>query len=124
MCACCGKGRLHDFKLWKESRWRLTPESALFADLGFLGIGKLHARSVLPFKAISKHPLTKEQKRHNKAQAAIRVPVEHVNRQCKIFRIVKDTYRGKHRNYGLNWNLVAAINNLKVACRHLSHATP
>lgn len=79
---------------------------------------------MLPFKASKKHPLTKEQKMHNKEQAAIRGPIEHVNRQCKIFRIVKDTYRGKHKNYGLNWNIVAAINNLKVACRHLNQATP
>jgi hypothetical protein len=120
----CGKGRLHDFKLWQNSKWRLTPDAALYGDLGFLGLEKFHAKSMLPFKASKKNPLTKEQKKHNKEQAAIRVPVEHVNRQCKIFRIVKDIYRGKHKNYGLNWNLVAAINNLKRACRHLNLATP
>jgi IS5 family transposase len=103
---------------------RLNPKTALYADLGFKGIDKLHEKSVLPLKSSKKHPLTKEQKEHNREQASIRMPVEHVNRQCKVFRIVKDTYRGKHRNYGLNWNLVAAINNLKMACRHLSQDTP
>ena len=34
-------------------------------------------------------------------------------RRCKIFRIVKDVYRGKHKNYSLTWNLVAALVNLR-----------
>jgi len=110
LCLYCGKGRLHDFKLWKDSQWRLTPDTALYVDLGFLGIDQLHSKSVLPFKASKKHPLTKEQKKHNRKQAAISAPIEHVNRQCKIFRIVKDTYRGKHKNYGLNWNYGAPKN--------------
>ena len=120
----CGKGRLHDFKLWKKSKWHLSPNAALYADLGFLGLDKLHAKAVLPFKASKKHPLTKQQKQHNKQQATARIGAEHVNRKCKIFRIVKDTYRGKHKNFGLNWNLVAAITNLKLACRHFNCATP
>lgn len=115
---------MHDFKLWKKGKIRVGTDTAVYTDLGFLGIVKLHAKSVLPFKPSKKHPLTKEQKNHNREQARIRVPVEHANRQCKIFRIVKDTYRGKHKNYGLNWNLVAAINNLKIGCRHFSQAIP
>jgi len=35
-----------------------------------------------------------------------RILIENVNRQCKIFRIVKDTCRGKHKNYALNWHLI------------------
>lgn len=124
MSVYCGKGRLHDFKLWKKSNWRLSPDSALYADLGFLGIDKLHAKSVLPFKASKKHPLTKEQKKYNTDQASTRIVAEHVNRKCKIFRIAKETYRGKHKNYGLNWNLGAAITDLKLTCRHFNYATP
>lgn len=120
----CGKGRMHDLALWKKGKVRVNPETAIYADLGFKGLDKLHLKTLLPFKASKKHPLTKEQKSHNRQQASQRVAVEHVNRACKLFRIVKDTYRGKHRNFGLNWNLVAAINNLKTSCRHLSYATP
>ena len=118
----CGKE--HDLALWKKGKVRLHPKTAIYADLGFVGLCKLHLKSLLPFKPSKKHPLTKEQKKHNRQQAEVRVPVEHVNRACKKFRIVKDTYRGKHKSYGLNWNLVAAINNLKIACRHLNLATP
>lgn len=120
----CGKGREHDFAIWKKDKVKLNPNTRLYADLGFLGICKHHVKSVLPFKSSKKKPLSKEQKQENKEQAKIRVPVEHLNRHCKIFRIVKDTYRGKHKNYGLNWNLVAAIVNLKIACRHFNNATP
>lgn len=120
----CAKGREHDFAVWKKGKIRLSPGTDLYADLGFLGLGKLHANTLLPFKSSKKHPLTKQQKRQNKEQAKARVPVEHANRQCKIFRILKETYRGKHRNYGINWNLVAALVNLRIACRHLNLATP
>lgn len=103
---------------------RLNPATALYADLGFVGLCQLHARSLLPFKPSKRRPLTKEQKQHNRQQAKIRVPAEHACRHCKVFRTVKGTYRGKHRSYGLNWNLAAAISNLKIACRHLNLATP
>lgn len=120
----CAKGREHDFAIWKKGKVRLNPTINLYADLGFLGLCKLHLKSILPSKSSKKHPLTKQQKQQNKVQAKIRVPVEHINRKCKIFRIVKDTYRGKHKNYSINWNLVAAIVNLRIACRHLNLATP
>lgn len=120
----CAKGREHDFSIWKKGKVKLNPKASLYADLGFLGICKLHLKSILPHKASKKHPLTKEQKQENKEQAKVRVPVEHLNRQCKIFRITKDTYRGKHKNYGLNWNLVAAIVNFKIACRHFNQTIP
>jgi hypothetical protein len=61
-------------------------------------------------------PLSVEYKAHNKALSKQRVFIEHVNRRCKIFRIVKDVYRGKHKNYSLTWNLVAALVNLRYAC--------
>jgi hypothetical protein len=57
-----------------------------------------------------------EDKAHNKALSKHRIVIEHVNRRCKIFRIVKDVYRGKHKNYSLNWSLVAALVNLRHGC--------
>lgn len=120
----CGKGRVHDFTLWKQSKVKLSPHTAIYADLGFLGLDKRHPKAVLPYKASNLHPLDKPQKQHNRQLARVRVQIEHINRECKIFRLVKDTYRGKHKNYGLHWNLVAALVNLKKACRHFNLATP
>jgi len=61
-------------------------------------------------------PLSAEDKAHNKTLSKQRVFIEHINRRCKIFRIVKEVYRGKHKNYSLNWNLVAALVNLRYRC--------
>jgi len=38
---------------------------------------------------------------------AILLAIEHVNRRCKIFRIVKETYRGKHKNVHKTWTVIA-----------------
>jgi hypothetical protein len=73
----------------------------------------LHQNSVLPIKKQKGKPLSAEDKAHNKALSKQRVFIEHVNRRCKIFRIVKDVYRGKHKNYSLTWSLVAALVNLR-----------
>ena len=45
----------------------------------------------------------------------MRINAEHVNRRCKIFRIVKDKYRDKHKNYSKVWNVIAALVNLRYA---------
>ena len=83
----------------------------ILADSGFLGIDKYHANSRTPYKSSKKNPLTPEQKQFNKQLAQKRVFIEPINRRCKIFRIVKNTYRGKHKKYNRNRNLMAMIVN-------------
>lgn len=107
------KGKSHDFKVYKESHVLLSTESTLLADLGYQGVSHLHKNSVLPIKRKKNTALTAEEKAFNKAHAKQRIVIEHINRRCKIFRIVKDVYRGKHKNYGLTWRLVAALVNLR-----------
>ena len=55
----------------------------------------------------------KEEKQFNKKHSQRRIRIENIIRKCKIFHIVKQTYRGKHKNYGLVWNVVAGLVNLK-----------
>jgi len=59
--------------------------------------------------------LTSEEKQYNRELAQKRIVIEHVNRRCKIFRIAKETYRGKHKKYGKTWNLIAGLVNLRYA---------
>jgi IS5 family transposase len=94
------------------------------ADKGFQGIAELYPNAESPYKASKHHPLTKEQKQYNRQLAKQRIMVEHRNRECKIFRICKEQYRGKHKNYEKNWKLVSAIVNLKLSTRHLKYASP
>jgi hypothetical protein len=120
----CGKGRMHDLKLWIKSKIKPNPAIAIHADLGFKGLQKVHSNAVLPIRASKHHQLTKEEKSINRKQAKIRIKSEHTFRKCKIFRILKDTYRGKHKNYGLNWNIIAAVVNLRSATANLKNAKP
>lgn len=109
------KGTHHDFRMFKDC-YKLNDimfglQVEILADSGFTGINAYHKNARIPYKASKNHPLTKEQKQFNKQLAKERVLIEHINRRCKIFRIVKDTYRGKHKKYNRNWNLVAMLVN-------------
>lgn len=111
----CGKGRTHDFALFKRTRRGILSSILKYADAGYQGLQKLLANTMLPFKRRKNKPLTPEQKQHNRELARIRIKIEHVNRRCKIFRIVKETFRGKHKHYGKTWTLVAEFVNLRYA---------
>ncbi len=113
-CIATGKGRKHDFRLWKESKTRLHPHIKLKADSGYQGIGKLHERSEVPHKRSKRRPLTKEQKTYNRSISSERVLVEHVIRTLKVFRILAERYRNRRKRFGLRVNLIAAILNYEL----------
>lgn len=54
ICVVTGKGRMHDFRLFKESNTRLHPDVSLKTDSGYQGIRKLHQKSELPHKRSKK----------------------------------------------------------------------
>ena len=60
MCTKVGKGRRHDFHLYKTS---IHPSIKVLADSGYQGLQKIHTNSQLPKKNSKKNPLTKEQKK-------------------------------------------------------------
>ena len=109
------KGNVHDFKMFKQSRLLIPEDVQILVDLGYIGICNIHENSVHPIKSSKKKPLTKEDKKFNTALAKQRIPIENVNRRCKIFKIVKETYRGKHKNYGKIWHAIGAIVNLRYS---------
>ena len=109
----CRKGSVHDYKFLEESRLVISPETEKLADSAYQGITKLYANSSTPVKEYRSKPLTREAKQFNRRLATRRIGIEHIVRRCKIFRITKDIYRGKHRNYGKTWNVIAAIVNLR-----------
>jgi hypothetical protein len=111
----CGQGRTHDFDLLKRSRLRIAPAIEKYADSGYQGLAKRYANSVTPIKKPRGRDLTADERAHNRALARLRIVIEHVNRRCKIFRSVKETYRGKHRQYHKTWTVVAALVNLRYA---------
>ena len=114
LCVRMGKGRRHDFHLWKSSRVRVHPAVQIACDTGYQGIQKFHANCLKPVKATRKHPLTKEQKQVNRTVNSRRVVIEHTIRRLKIFRILGERYRNRRRRFGLRLNLIAAISNLEL----------
>jgi hypothetical protein len=111
----CGKGRTHDFTLLKRCKLRILKDLKKYADSGYQGLLKLYANSFTPIKKPRNRELTKEEQRYNRELAKVRIKIEHVNRRCKIFRIVKAVYRGKHKHYQKTWTVVAALVNLRYA---------
>lgn len=118
------RGTTHDFQILKKSNLEINPNAKIKTDKGFIGIKVFFPNSEVPHKASKYHPLTKEQKQYNRQLASERIMIEHRNRECKIFLICKERYRGKHKNYEKTWKLVSAIVNLKLSTRHLKFASP
>jgi hypothetical protein len=109
-----GKGRTHDFRLFKHSRTHIHPDTMVLADLGYLGLERLHAHSFLPIKATKHHPLTYEEKQANSTLARLRLHIECVIGRLKVFRILAERYRGRRKRFGLRFNLIAGIHNVEL----------
>ena len=53
----CRKGSVHDYRILKESRLAMSPETEKLADSGYQGIAKLYANSSTPIKKCRNTPL-------------------------------------------------------------------
>lgn len=123
VCTAHAKGRVHDFRVFKQSRLRLNAKIQLLADKGYQGITKLHANSQTPQKKSKQAPLSKADYRYNRDLAHRRVIAEHVNRRLKIWRILAERYRNRRRRFGLRFNLIAGLYNYELASVN-NKATP
>lgn len=117
ICVRCEKGRVHDFRLWKESKIRLNKEIEILGDKGYQGIQKIHQNSQIPHKKKKKEKLSKEQKKANSQLSQRRIVIEHIHRRLKIFRILSSRYRNRRRRFGLRLNLIAGIYNYELRYR-------
>jgi DDE superfamily endonuclease len=117
ICTAFGKGKVHDFRLFKLERLPMLPEQLCLAAKGYQGLAKLHSRSCLPTKKPRKQKLAESERQHNRSLARLRVVVEHVNRRLKIFRILAERYRNRRRRFGLRFNLISAILNFELSSR-------
>ena len=108
-----GKGKTHDFKMFKDSKVHIPSDINILGDSGYQGIKDIHVNSRTPIKKTKGKKLTRRQKLYNHLISKKRIVVENVIRRCTIFRITKDIYRGKHKNHGKVWNLIAGLVNLR-----------
>jgi hypothetical protein len=114
ICTFFGKGRRHDFKLFKASGIHLHPLTTSLQDKGYQGIQKLHLNSRLPRKKPKGGKLSADDKAYNRQLARDRVGVEHINRRLKVFRILSGCYRNRRKRFGLRCNLIAALYNFEL----------
>lgn len=115
ICTAFGKGRIHDFRLFKQHRIPMLPEQLCLADKGYQGLAKLHSYSCTPTKKRAKANLDPSERQYNQMLASLRIVAEHANRRLKVWRILAERYRNRRRRFGLRFNLIAAIVNLELA---------
>lgn len=115
ICTFFGRGRQHDFALFKASGVHFNPLTESLQDSGYQGIIKYHSNSYIPKKKPKSGELSSLEKEYNRELAKERIGVEHVNRRLKIFKIFAGCYRNRRRRYGLRCNLIAAIYNYELA---------
>lgn len=114
ICTNFANGKKHDFRLFKDSKVRWTKSSHSITDTGYLGIQKIHSNSILPKKSSKKKPLTRDDKKQNKAISSERVLNENVIGSLKRFKILSDRYRNRRKRFGLRFNLIAGIYNYEI----------
>ena len=114
ICTDFAKGRVHDFRVFKQSRLPLSPKFQLLADKGYQGLLNLHSNSQTPKKKPKKATLNKADQQYNRDLARRRVIAEHINRRLKIWRILSERYRNRRQRFGLRFNLMAGLYNYEL----------
>jgi len=114
ICTAHGRGREHDFRLFKRSQVRFDKATECLGDRGYQGLQKLHAKSQTPKKRPPRQTLSKAERRANRELASRRIVCEHVIGKLKVFRILMKRYRNRRKRFGLRLNLIAAIYNFEL----------
>ena len=105
------KGSVHDFEVFKKTTNDLDKLMQFLADSGYQGIDKIFPNSMTPKKKSKNNPLTDEDKELNKLISSIRISVEHVNCQLKIFRILAERYRSRIKTFYSKVLLICSFYN-------------
>ena len=111
ICTSHCVGRIHDFQLYKDSCLPLDKDTLIIGDTGYMGIEKMHCKSLIPKKASKKHPLSKEDKYYNRIVSKMRIAVEHSIRFIKRFRMFSARYRSRLKTFEMRFNLICGICN-------------
>jgi hypothetical protein len=111
ICIASGKGRRHDFWLYKASELRIHQDAQAVTDTGFPGVAKLHKNSLLPRKRSKCKPLTSDDIAFNSSVSSLRATTEHVIGFVRRFKIISDRYRYRRKRFALRFNLLAGICN-------------
>ena len=107
-------GRVHDFRIYKESRLLIPVRTETLGDTGYQGIQKIHTKATIPRKKKRGTELSRDDKRFNHELSSKRIEVEHVIGSLKKFRIISDRYRNRRKRFGLRFKLIAGMYNYEL----------
>jgi hypothetical protein len=108
-------GSVHDKKICDLEQVIFLKQARILVDLGFMGLSSTVAQIIQPHKKKKNHELTAEQEQANQWISKIRVKVEHIIASIKIFRKVKEKFRGRLFNREDRVMLIACgLHNLKL----------
>ena len=102
--------------MFRKSKLKLSKHIVLYADSGYQGIKNIHSNSCTPHKNSKLHKITQEQKQENHVLSKLRIKVENIIGDIKIFRIFENKYRNRRKKLNLRFNLVCSITNLLNTC--------
>jgi hypothetical protein len=78
VCLLFSNGKKHDFRLFKESKTKISSKAQVLTDTGYQGLQKLHKQTLMPQKRSKKQPITKKEKLENQELSRERVLNENV----------------------------------------------
>lgn len=112
-------GLVHDKKICDLEQIDFFKKASVMTDLGFLGLNSGTAKIIMPHKCTKNKMLSSEQEKWNRWVSKVRVKVEHIIAKIKIFRKVKEKFRGRLFGREDRVMLVAcALHNLKLKVKY------
>jgi hypothetical protein len=115
-------GRWADIKLLKASRVlkRLPEGVGALGDLGYVGIGALHASGACPRRKPRGKPRPAEDVRYNRAFSRRRIVVEHALARLRRFRALTDVNRHRRKSHAARVRASAGLVNRMLGHRNAS----
>ncbi len=112
-------GSIHDKKICDLEQIEFLKKTMVMTDLGFIGLSSETAQIIMPHKRKKNQILNEQQEKWNKWVSKIRVKVEHIIASVKIFRKVKEKFRGRLFAREDRVMLVACgLHNLKLKVKY------
>jgi molybdenum cofactor biosynthesis enzyme MoaA len=93
---------------------KVRPSIGIDADLGYVGIEKVHPNRRIPKKASKYHTLTKRDKAYNTRLVRERVIIEHINAKINVFKIMAYPYCNHCERHLLRMSLICGIINYEL----------
>ena len=112
-------GSVHDKSICDQEFLLFMKSIPVIVDLGFKGLTSEKAQIIIPHKHKRNQNLTDEQQVYNKWISRVRVKIEHIIASVKIFRKVKEKFRGRlFAREDIVMLVACSIHNLKLRVKN------